>query len=202
LKLIGLTGGVGSGKSTVADMLRDLGAEVIDADDAAHAVYAPGTPGFDEVVREFGPSYVRDGGIDRGRLGELVFNDVEARKRLNAIVHPLVREWMADRTSEAAERGAEVVVHDVPLLFENGLEATYEAVILVYAPEAVQLERLMSGRGVQEGRARAMIAAQMPMEEKRRLARLVVDNSRSRDETRAQVKRLWDGELVRQPPGA
>jgi dephospho-CoA kinase len=109
---------------------------------------------------------------------------------------------MADRTSEAAERGAEVVVHDVPLLFENGLEAMYEAVILVYAPEAVQLERLMSGRGVQEGRAQAIIATQMPMEDKRRLARLVVDNSRSRDETRAQVKRLWDGELVRQPPGA
>ncbi|MGA7913113.1 MAG: dephospho-CoA kinase [Candidatus Dormiibacterota bacterium] len=197
MKLIGLTGGVGSGKSTVADMLRELGAEVIDADEAAHAAYAPGSPGFDAVVREFGPEYGRDGHIDRKRLGELVFNDDEARRRLNAIVHPLVREWMADRTAESAERGAEVVVHDVPLLFENGLAAMYEEVILVYVPAAVQLERLRSGRGVPEDRARAMIAAQMPMDDKRRLARLVVDNSGTREETREQVKRLWDGVLVR-----
>ncbi len=202
MKLIGLTGGVGSGKSTVAGMLRELGAEVIDADDGAHAVYAPGTPGFDSVVREFGPDYIRDGRIDRRRLGELVFHDDEARLRLNAIVHPLVREWMADRTAEAAERGADVLVHDVPLLFENGLNAMYEEVILVYAPPGVQLERLISGRRVPADRARAMIASQMPMDEKRRLARLVVDNSGSREDTREQVKRLWDGVLVRRHPGA
>lgn len=197
MKLIGLTGGVGSGKSTVADMLRELGAEVIDADEAAHAAYAPGSPGFDSVVREFGPGYVRDGHIDRVRLGELVFNDAEARRRLNAIVHPLVRDWMAKRTAEAAERGAVIVVHDVPLLFENGLETMYDEVILVYVPAAVQVKRLVSGRGVPEDRARAMIAAQMPMDEKRRLARLVVDNSSSREKTREQVKLLWDRVLVR-----
>lgn len=197
MKLIGLTGGVGSGKSTVADMLRELGAEVIDADEAAHSAYAPGSPGFDSVVREFGPGYVRDGRIDRVRLGELVFNDAEARGRLNAIVHPLVRAWMARRTAEAAERGAQIVVHDVPLLFENGLETMYEEVILVYVPAAVQVKRLVSGRGVPEDRARAMIAAQMPMDEKRRLARLVVDNSGSREKTREQVKLLWDRLLVR-----
>ncbi len=197
MKLIGLTGGVGSGKSTVADMLRELGAEVIDADDAAHAAYAPGSPGFDSVVLEFGPGYVSDGRIDRGRLGELVFNDEQARRRLNAIVHPLVREWMADRTAEAARRGAEVVVHDVPLLFESGLVAMYADVVLVYVPAEVQLERLVSGRGVPEDRARAMIAAQMPMDEKRRLSPLVIDNSGSREETREQVKRLWDSVLVR-----
>ncbi|HUY74871.1 MAG TPA: dephospho-CoA kinase [Candidatus Dormibacteraeota bacterium] len=197
MKLIGLTGGVGSGKSTVADMLRELGAEVVDADEAAHAAYSPGSSGFDSVVREFGRDYARDGSIDRARLGELVFHDDDARRRLNAIVHPLVRDWMAHRTAEAAERGAEIVVHDVPLLFENGLEAMYEEVILVYVPAAVQLERLVSGRGVPEDRAQAMIAAQMPMDEKRRLARLVVDNSGTREETREQVKRLWDGALVR-----
>ncbi len=184
MKLIGLTGGVGSGKSTVADMLRELGAEVIDADEAAHSVYAPGSAGFDSVVREFGPEYIRDGHIDRARLGELVFNDVEARKRLNAIVHPLVRDWMAARTAEAAERSAAVVVHDVPLLFENGLDRMYEEVILVYVPAAVQVKRLVSGRGVPEDRARAMIAAQMPMDEKRRRARLVIDNRGSREATR------------------
>ncbi|HYR50355.1 MAG TPA: dephospho-CoA kinase, partial [Candidatus Eisenbacteria bacterium] len=110
MKLIGLTGGGGSGKTTVSKMLRDLGAVVIDADEAAHAVYEPGSPGFDAVVREFGPDYVRDERIDRARLGELVFNDAGARRRLNAIVHPLVREWMAARTAEAALGGAAVVV--------------------------------------------------------------------------------------------
>lgn len=197
MKLIGLTGGVGSGKSTVADLLRELGAEVIDADEAAHSAYAPGSPGFDSVVREFGPGCVREGQIDRARLGELVFNDAEARRRLNAIVHPLVRDWMARRTAEAAERGAKIVVHDVPLLFESGLEPMYEEVILVYVPAAVQVKRLVSGRGVPENRARAMIAAQMPMEEKRRRARLVVDNSGSREKTREQVKLLWDRVMVR-----
>jgi len=197
LKLIGLTGGVGSGKSTVADMLRELGAEVVDADQATHAAYAPGSAGFDSVVREFGPDYAREGSIDRARLGELVFHDDDARRRLNAIVHPLVREWMARRTGEAAERGAEIVVHEVPLLFENGLEAMYEEVILVYVPAAVQLERLVSGRGVPKDRAKAMVAAQMPMDEKRRVARFVVDNSGTREETREQLKRLWDDVLVR-----
>ena len=103
MKLIGLTGGAGSGKSTVAAMFRELGAAIVDADQAAHAVYAPGTPGFDAVVREFGSQFVRDGAIDRPKLGDHVFNDPEALARLNAIVHPLVRQWMAERTVEEAE---------------------------------------------------------------------------------------------------
>ena len=172
-------------------MLRDLGAEVIDADEASHAVYEPGSPGFEAVVREFGPGYVRDGGVDRARLGELVFHDVDARHRLNAIVHPLVREWMAARTAEAAMRGAEAVAQDVPLLFENGLERLYSTVLLVYVPEQVQLERLVEGRGLSEDRARAMIAAQMLIEEKRKLAHHVIDNSGSREATRQQVQGLW-----------
>jgi dephospho-CoA kinase len=172
-------------------MLRELGAEVLDADDAAHAAYEPGTPGFEEVVREFGSEFVRDGRIDRARLGELVFNDKDARLRLNAIVHPLVREWMAARTAEAAERGARVVVQEVPLLFENGLERLYSSVVLVYVPESVQLERLVEGRGLNEERARAMIAAQMPIEEKRRRAQHVIDNSGTRQATHSLVDALW-----------
>ena len=191
MKLIGLTGGVGSGKSTVAGILRDLGADVVDADEASHAVYAPGTPGFDAVVREFGPEYVRGGQIDRERLGRLVFEDGDARGRLNAIVHPLVRDWMAERTHEAAERGAEVVIQDVPLLYENGLEDLFSSVVLVYVPEDVQLERLVEGRGLDEDRARAMIAAQMPIDEKRRRAHHVIDNSGTREETRRQVEEMW-----------
>jgi len=187
-----LTGGAGSGKSTVGAMLRELGAEVLDADEAAHAVYEPGAPAFDAVVREFGPQYVRDGRIDRKRLGELVFNDADARLRLNAVVHPQVREWMAARTAEAAERGAEVVVQEVPLLFENGLERLYSQVVLVYVPLEVQLQRLVSERGLDEKRARAIIASQMPIEEKRRLADHVIDNSGSEEATRNQLKSLWD----------
>jgi dephospho-CoA kinase len=191
VKLVGLTGGVGSGKSTVAAMLRDLGADVIDADEASHAVYEPGTPGFAAVVREFGEEFVSDGRIDRRALGELVFTDDDARRRLNAIVHPLVREWMAAQTAEAVERGARVVVQDVPLLFENGLERLFSSVVLVYVPEAVQIERLVSGRSFTPERARGVIAAQMPIEEKRRLAHHVVDNSGTIEETRTQVRELW-----------
>jgi dephospho-CoA kinase len=191
LKLIGLTGGVGSGKSTVSAMLQELGAEVIDADEASHAVYEPGSPGFAAVVREFGPEDVLDGRIDRAKLGELVFHSMDARHRLNDIVHPLVREWMAARTAQAAQRGAEVVVQDVPLLFENGLERLYSTVVLVYVPEKLQLMRLIEGRGLNDERARTMIAAQMPIEEKKMLAHHVIDNSGSREKTRKQVESLW-----------
>ena len=172
-------------------MLQDLGAVVIDADEAAHAAYEPGSPGFDAVVREFGAGYVRDGKIDRARLGTLVFGDEEARRRLNAIVHPLVREWMAARTAEAVQNEAEVVVQDVPLLFENDLSRLYSTVLLVYVPEKVQLERLMEGRGLAEERARAMVAAQMPIKEKRALANYVIDNSGSREATHEQVQQIW-----------
>jgi len=176
-------------------MLSELGAVVLDADEAAHAVYEPGSPGFEAVVREFGDQYVLDGRIDRTRLGELVFRDESARHRLNAIIHPLVREWMAARTAEAALRDAEVVVQAVPLLFENGLERLYSTIVLVYVPEDVQLERLVAGRGVDADRARRMIAAQMPIEEKRKLAHHVIDNSGSVEATRKQVERLWEQSL-------
>src|SRR5260370_357238 len=108
-------------------MFRELGATVVDADEGTHAVYASGTPGFDAVVREFGPEYVRGGEINRARLGQLVFKDRGARERLNAIVHPLVRQWMADRTADAFDRGAQVVIEDVPLLFENWLQGPFHA---------------------------------------------------------------------------
>ena len=177
-------------------MLKELGAAVIDADEAAHAAYEPGSRGFEEVVREFGPEYVRDGSIDRSRVGELVFHDEGARRRLNAIVHPLVREWMSARTAEAVEGGAEVVVQDVPLLFENGLERLYSTTVLVYVPESLQLKRLVEGRGLNKDRAQAMIASQMPIEEKRKLAAHVIDNIGSREATRDQVERIWRDALA------
>lgn len=191
MNVVGLTGGVGSGKSTVAAMLRELGAEVVDADEATHAVYEPGSPGYDAVVREFGPDFVRDGTIDRSKLGDLVFRDADARRRLNEIVHPLVREWMAKRTAQAVEQGADVVVQDVPLLFENSLEKLFSSVVLVYVPEELQVERLVAGRGFTPERARAVIAAQMPIEAKRGLAQHVINNSGTLDDTRAQVTAIW-----------
>lgn len=190
MNLIGLTGGAGSGKSTVAAMFAELGAAVVDADEATHAVYEPGTPGFDAVVAAFGDEYVSGGRIDRERLGELVFHDENARRRLNAIVHPLVRQWMAERTVEAAERGADVVIQDVPLLYENDLQGLFSAVVLAYAPPEVQMERLV-GRGLARDRATAIIASQMPIDEKKPRADFVVDNSGSRDQTRRQVEDLW-----------
>lgn len=190
MKLIGLTGGAGSGKSTVAAMFRQLGAVTVDADEATHAVYSPGTGGFDAIVEAFGSEYVRDGQVDRKKLGELVFRDAAARQRLNAIVHPLVREWMAERTVEAAEGGADVVMQDVPLLFENGLQGLYSGTVLVYAPRDLQLRRLV-GRGVSPERAEGILAAQMPIEEKRELADFVIDNSGSRESTRREVEEVW-----------
>lgn len=191
MKLIGLTGGAGSGKSTVAAMFRELGAVIVDADEATHAVYAPGTPGFDAVAAAFGDEYLRGGEIDRQKLGELVFHDDASRRRLNAIVHPLVREWMAARTAEAAQRGADIVVHDVPLLFENGLQDMYEDVILAFVPERLQVRRLVEGRGMEEERASAIVTSQMPIEKKRDLAQHVIDNSGSREKTREQVREVW-----------
>jgi dephospho-CoA kinase len=172
-------------------MLRDLGAVVLDADVAAHTVYEPGSLGFDLIERDFGPDFVRDGKIDRARLGELVFRDADARARLNAIVHPLVREWMAAETANALMRGAEVVVQDVPLLFENGLEHLYSDVVLVHVPAEAQIERLVHGRGLDEDRARAIVAAQMPIDDKRAKAGFVIDNSGSVEETRRQVEDVW-----------
>ena len=172
-------------------MFRELGAAVVDADEATHAVYAPGTPGFEAVVREFGEEFVRNGKIDRKKLGEVVFNDPAQRRRLNAIVHPLVRQWMAERTAEAVEGGAEVVVQDVPLLFENSLQGLFSGTVLVYARPAIQVRRLIEERGLSAARADAVLAAQMPIDEKRPLADFVIDNNGSLDETRRQVEEVW-----------
>lgn len=163
---------------------------MVDADEGARAVVEPGSPGFDAVVKEFGQEFVRAGRLDRDKLGALVFKDPSARQRLNQITHPLIREWMAAQTAEALQTHA-IVIQDVPLLYENDLENLFESVILVYAPADVQLQRLVVGRGFKEERARSVIASQMPIDEKRRRAAHVIDNSGSQENTRAQVKRLW-----------
>ena len=192
MRVVGLTGGIGTGKSTVAAMLRELGATVIDADEATRAVQARGTEGLHRLSQEFGPAILDpDGELDRSRLAEIAFKDPEARRRLNGIVHPLVRQWMAERQREAFERGDAVVVLDIPLLFESRGANAFETVVLVYAPEELQLRRLVELRGMTEEQALARIAAQTPIDEKRRLATHVIENTGSMQQLRDQVRQVW-----------
>lgn len=196
MRVVGLTGGIGTGKSTVSRMLRELGVTVIDADAAARAVVEPGTEGFRQVVEAFGRDVVGpDGRLDRPRLAAVVFGDATARDRLNQIVHPLVRERMLSETAAAGERGEAYVVHDIPLLYEGRDPSGFWKVVVVYVPPALQLERLLAreqdGRHLTEAEARARIAAQMPIEAKRKLADYVIDNSGSIEATRAAVAELW-----------
>jgi dephospho-CoA kinase len=192
VRVIGLTGGIGTGKSAAAAFLRELGVTVIDADEGTRAVQAPGSEGLRRLVEAFGPRILTtDGELDRAALGAIVFADAAQRQRLNAIVHPLVREWMAERLGEAAERGDEVVVLDIPLLFETRGTEGLEAVILLYSPEELQLRRLVEQRGMEEQAARERIAAQMPIDEKRRLASHVVVNTGTLEDLRSAVERTW-----------
>jgi dephospho-CoA kinase len=187
---VGLTGGIGSGKSEVARRLVAHGAVLIDADLVAREVVEPGTPGLAAVVAEFGAAVLRpDGSLDRERLGSIVFADPGRRAALNAIVHPLVGRRMAE-LDDAAPAGA-VVVYDVPLLTENDLAGTYDTVVVVDAPVETQLTRLVGDRGMTEEAARARIAAQATRERRRAIADHVIDNSGTLGELSAQVDALW-----------
>lgn len=165
---------------------------MVDADEATRAVQARGSEGLGRLVEQFGQGILTaDGDLDRARLAAIAFADGTKLERLNAIVHPLVRKWMAARTGEAAARGEKIVVLDVPLLYESRGDAAFDAVVLVYAPEEVALQRLVDQRGMTEAEARARTAAQLPIEEKLRRARFVIDNSGSREHLRDEVDRVW-----------
>jgi dephospho-CoA kinase len=186
---VGLTGGVASGKSTVSDILRELGAVVVDADALAREVVEPGTPGLEAVVAEFGAGVLTaEGCLDRAKLGDLVFADPARRKALEAIVHPLVRARAAQ--IEAAAEGA-LVVHDIPLLVETG-QAGFDAVVVVDAPEELQVERAVRGRGWTEDQARSRVAAQASRARRLAAATHVVDNSGTREDLRQQVTEVFD----------
>jgi dephospho-CoA kinase len=188
---IGLTGGIGSGKSTVAARLAELGAVVVDSDQLAREVVAVGSPGLARVVERFGADVLGpDGSLDRPGLGRLVFGDPAALADLNAIVHPLVRARSEELTAEAAAAGAVAVVQDVPLLVENGMAAGFDRVIVVEAPLELRLRRL-AGRGMDSETARARIAAQASDEERRAVADVVLDNSGSPEQLVAQVDAAW-----------
>jgi dephospho-CoA kinase len=192
---VGLTGGIGAGKSEVSRLLVECGAVLIDADRIAREVVAPGTPGLDAVVAAFGVDVLApDGSLDRPRLGSIVFADPEKLAVLNEIVHPLVGVRSRELEDAAAEDS--VVVHDVPLLTENGLAPLYDLVIVVDASPETQLDRLVRQRGMTEEDARARMAAQATREQRREIADIVIDNDGPREELRQRVKDVW-AELAR-----
>ncbi len=188
---VGLTGGVASGKSTVAAMLADLGAVVIDADVLAREVVERGTPGLAAVVEAFGPEVLTpEGDLDRPKVGAIVFGDEAKRRRLEQIVHPLVFERYAE--AEAAAPADAIVVHDIPLLVESGRAGEFDAVIVVDVPAEVQIERMLRDRGWTREDAEGRIAAQATREQRRAVATHLIDNTGTREDLRQRVTEVFE----------
>ncbi len=189
---VGLTGGIGSGKSAVSRLLVERGAALVDADLVAREVVAAGTPGLAQVVAEFGPDVLRpDGALDREALGRRVFPDPAALARLNAVVHPLVGRRTAELAAAAEGEGTAVLVHDVPLLVENDLAGRYDLVVVVDAPPEMQLRRLVEQRGMTDSDARARMARQATREQRLAAADEVVCNDGTLEQLRTRVDALW-----------
>lgn len=198
MRRIGLTGGIGSGKSTVAALYADLGAHVIDADQLAREVVQPGSDGLAALVAAFGPGILtQDGTLDRTRLAAIVFADPAARERLNSITHPRI----AARTGEliAALPADAILIHDVPLLVELGMQDSYDLVVVVDAPDEVRVRRLVD-RGLAETDARSRIATQAPREQRLAAADIVIDNSGDLSSLRMQVLQSWPAVSGRRGP--
>lgn len=192
MRQFALTGNIASGKSTVAALLAAHGATIIDADLLARDAVAPGTAELERLVEHFGTGVLQDDGtLDRAALRRRVFTDPVARDALNAIIHPAVARLRAQRVAEAAARGDAVVISDIPLLFEVGLEHAFDGVILVDAPAPVRLERLIRDRGLSRQEAQAMMDAQWPAERKRAGATWIIDNDGPRAQLTARVADLW-----------
>ncbi|MFJ3100875.1 dephospho-CoA kinase [Streptomyces sp. NPDC086835] len=192
---VGLTGGIGAGKSEVSRLLASYGAVVVDADKIAREVVEPGTPGLAAVVDAFGPEVLAaDGSLDRPKLGSIVFADPERLATLNGIVHPLV--GARSRELEQAAGPDDVVVHDVPLLTENKLHSLYDLVVVVDASQKTQLDRLVRLRGMTESEARSRMAAQATREDRLAIADLVIDNDGPLEKLEPQVREVWN-ELTR-----
>jgi dephospho-CoA kinase len=189
----GLTGGIASGKSTVAAIFQEAGAGLIDADRIAREVVEPGSPAYRDIVARFGRCILDDdGGIDRKSLAALIFDDPAARRSLEAIIHPRVRMETARRLDFIRRNTPyALVIVDVPLLFETGMDCEYDAALVVYIPEPLQLARLMTRDGLSEAAALARIRSQLPIETKKSLATHVIDNSGSIEATRTQVLEIY-----------
>jgi len=190
VRVYGLTGGIASGKSTVAKIFAALGAKVIDADLLAREVVAPGTPGLAEIAARW-PQVISLGQLDRKKLGALVFARPEERAALNAIVHPRIAAAALQETERLAALGERAVLYEAALIVENRLDAGMDGLVVVSAPEAVQLERLRAREGLDEGEARQRLSAQLPLKEKLARATWVVDNAADLEHTRGQVEQIW-----------
>ncbi|CAM4283135.1 dephospho-CoA kinase [Saccharibacillus endophyticus] len=196
---IGLTGGIATGKSTVSNMLAAQGVHIVDADIIAREVMNPGQPLLAAVADRFGPEFLLpEGGLDRRRMAEHIFNRPEEREALNAIVHPAIRAEIR-RQVDAAEAAdpTGIVAADIPLLYESGLEGLYEKIVVVYVPRAVQLERLTMRDGLAPEQAEGRLNAQLDIEEKKRRADFVIDNSGTLEETQRQVGVLLEQWVAR-----
>jgi dephospho-CoA kinase len=191
--LVGLTGGIATGKSTVSEILRQLGGEIIDADRLARDVVEPEQPAWKQIVAEFGGGVVTaEGALDRKKLGAIVFADPERRKRLEAITHPAIRARFQARLDELAAQGfAGIVVFDAPVMIESGNYKNMDRLVVVVTDDATQAARLQERDGTDEAEGRRKIASQMPLAEKAKLADYVIDNSGDRDATAAEVRRVF-----------
>jgi dephospho-CoA kinase len=186
--VIGLTGGIASGKSTVSAMFADMGITVIDADIEARLAVEPGEKAYNDIVSQFGAEILEEeGAINRQKLGSIIFNNEDKRLLLNSIVHPAVRERMAQKRELAEKAKEKAIVLDIPLLFESKLTGLVEKIILVYVNEETQLERLMKRNGFSEAEALSRIKSQMPLKDKVKLADAVIDNGGSIEETRQHL---------------
>ncbi len=186
-KLIGLTGGIGSGKSTIAQMIRDRGIPVIDADALAREVVEPGQPAYADIAAAWPAVIAADGRIDRKRLGDVVFADARAKARLEAMTHPRIRALVAARVAELAAAGHSLIFLEAALLVESGMHRELDGLVVVAASEATQVARVMARDGLSHGRALARLRAQQPLDEKIRVANYVIRNDGSLDDTRRQV---------------
>lgn len=190
---MGLTGSIATGKSTVSEMFRRKGAEIIDADHIAREVVEPGTEGLARIVREFGHGMLdEEGKLNRERLGARIFQNPAEREKLNRLLHPLIVDCMRAKTEKIKkEKDPDLLIWDVPLLIEGNLTQWVEAVILVYTPKEIQLERLMKRNALSREEAEKRILAQMDIEEKKKHADYVIDNRGTLSETERQVDQLW-----------
>lgn len=193
MRTIGLTGGIGSGKSAVSDILRDLGAFVINADVVAHEVYRPGSDGWHEVVEAFGSEIAAPSGeVDRGKLAAIVFGDSAQLERLNRIVHPRTRDLVAARLGQAEKSGETAAVVEAAILFEAGWEDMFDEVWVVAAPSEIAVRRVAESRGTDAESVRSRMRAQMSNEDRLSRADAAIDNSRSLDDLRVRVTEAWD----------
>lgn len=189
--VVGLTGGIASGKSTVSSMLKEMNITVIDADVEARLAVKKGEPGHQQIIGKFGIDILLpDGEIDRQKLGAIIFHDEQKRQHLNQIVHPEVRRRMTDQKEAAVSRGEKIIILDIPLLFESNLRYMVDKTILVYVDREVQLKRLMDRNHLSFEEAEARVSAQMPLEKKKELADEMINNNGSLEDTKKQLQEI------------